>query len=144
LAYTLDLNEDKQIVRVTCSGLIRLEELENCRQEASFLLSLRNWRNILADLRRAQPVMSYMDNYSFTQTHREVLPKGTKIALMMHRATKQEIIDATKAATTLAGFSQQLFLSEKKAIGWLTPGTSDSQSSPRNIGSFRQVANASM
>lgn len=79
----------------------------------------RFFKLLIVDLRAAAFSLSYLDGFSFIQSHRQALPEGTQVAVLMRTGERDVVYEAIEAATSLAGFPQEQFFAEKDALAWL-------------------------
>ncbi len=100
------------------SGDLDINDAYAARYAARDLLVANNCRKVLVDVRQANPLLSADERELFLRSHRNLLPLGCRIALVVD----EQILLNKKAVEKLSmvpGVLQRVFSDEAAALQWL-------------------------
>ena len=118
MAFSVQFRGDWGCVHVVHTGDLDINEAYASRYAVRDLLVANNCRKVLADVRRANPLLSLDESVLFCQSHRNLLPLGVRIALVVEELfmTNKE---AVEKLSMIPGILQRLFSDDVEALEWL-------------------------
>lgn len=118
MAHRVQFKEEWGLVHLVHTGELDIHDAYAARYAVRDLLLAHNSRMVLADIRQANPRMSMDEAVKFFQSHRDLLPLGVRIALVVN-APIMSSPEALERVSKVSGVSQQAFGDEVTALEWL-------------------------
>ena len=118
MAHRVRYNEEWGCVHLIHTGDLDINDAYASRYAVRDLLVAHNSRKVLADIRRADPLLTVDEAVTFFQSHRNLLPLGVSIALVANASimSNQAVVEKL---SMIPGVSQRLFSDEVAALEWL-------------------------
>jgi len=118
MPYRIQFRAEGGWVHVQHTGELTIEEAYAARYEMRDMMVTRNCRRVLVHIAQAEPVLSTDEEDLYLRGHRNLLPLGVRIALVVNDRFMADK-DAVEKHTLASGVLQRLFTSEYLALEWL-------------------------
>ena len=118
MAHQIQYRQDWGCVHLVHTGDLEINEAYAERYAARDLLVANHCRKVLVDIRQANSLMSADERETFLRSHRNLLPLGCRIALVVDvqlLLNKQ----AVEKLSMVPGVLQRVFSDDAAALQWL-------------------------
>jgi hypothetical protein len=119
MPFVAKMIDEKKCMLLDFDGRVTISELEQSRTILkSTLHESKGYKNILVDMRKASLVVSTIDIQRFVSLHRDELPLGCMIAVVVPSADWDTALFAEDAAY-IHGVLLRVFQNHHQAYTWL-------------------------
>ena len=118
MAHQIQYRQDWGCVHLLHTGDLDINDAYAARYATRDLLVANNCRKVLVDIRQANPLLSADERELFWQSHRNLLPLGCRIALVVD---EQLLLNkqAVEKLSMVPGVLQRVFSDDVVALQWL-------------------------
>lgn len=120
MAFKLDEDSKKGVLQLHYNGVVDRINLWNARSKLASLVKKTGIKNVVADMRGVELDLNSVDEYQFSSSNNQYLPRGTMIATLI--SPKDPYTHDYKYIETVSlvhGFQLKVFWSMKEAEQWL-------------------------
>lgn len=118
MAHQVRFREDWGCVHLVHTGDLNINDAYAARYAVRDLLVANNCRRVLVNIIQANAQLSLDESILFFQSHRNLLPLGVRIALVVDEQLMANT-EAVEKLSMIPGVMQRLFSDEAKALDWL-------------------------
>ena len=119
IPYTVRLNEGKEYVIIKHKGDLTLSNLEMARNDIRLILPLIGTNNILVDVLTVNPLIAFVEFFTFISKTKNQLPEDVRIAVLANRAKYKSHIEYVETLIRTNDIDMQIFKKKDHAIDWL-------------------------
>jgi len=120
MAFRLEKDERKGVLQLRYHGIVDRNNLWHARTELASMVEKTGIRNVVADMRGAKLNLSSVDEYQFSRSNNQHLPRGTMIAMLISENDPQlQHHKYVETVSLIHGFQLKVFWSAKEAEKWL-------------------------
>lgn len=120
MAFKLEEDAKKGILQLHYDGIVDRINLWNARTKLASMVKKTGIKTVFADMRGAKLEINSVDEYQFSSSNNQYLPRGTMIAALI--SPKDPYLHDYKYIETVSlihGFQLKVFWSMKDAEKWL-------------------------
>ncbi len=118
MAHHVRYREDWGCVHLVHTGDLDINDAYAERYAVRDLLVANSCRKVLVDIREANPLLSMDESVLFFKSHRNLLPLGVHIALVVDKQIMANQ-EAVEKLSMIPGILQRLFGNDVEALDWL-------------------------
>lgn len=118
MAHHVQFREDWGCVHLVHTGDLDIDDAYASRYAVRDLLVANNCRKVLVNIQQANPQLTEDERGRFFQSHRNLLPLGVRIAMVVDAHLLSNKV-AVEKLSMIPGILQRLFSDDVGALEWL-------------------------